>query len=182
MPDTPASRNSADSSHSDEDMKLSDTIIDYRVSLLLNLYNDFSYNDFWYNSLGSTCTCLYLLVGTNVPQSANSSKLNFWFIDSPTVLHWKVHNSTIRSAIEVNELLLESLFDSLSNGLGPNSISHRQGLQIIKSFCRYFWQVQWRRRGLVIHTWDPGPSWSTPQEDGEHLRDAQGRPPPWPPP
>jgi hypothetical protein len=39
-----------------------------------------------------------------------------------------------------------------------------------------------RRHGLVIHTWHPGPSRSTPQEDGEHLRDAQGRPLPWPSP
>jgi hypothetical protein len=55
------------------------------------------------------------------------------------------------------------------------------------NFCAIYLQVYTvcmlrRRHGLVIHTWDPGPSWSMPQEDGEHLRDAQERPPPWPPP
>ena len=35
---------------------------------------------------------------------------------------------------------------------------------------------------LVIHNWDPGPSWSTPHEDGEHIKKVFGRPPPWPPP
>ena len=36
--------------------------------------------------------------------------------------------------------------------------------------------------GLVIQNWDPGPSWSTPHEDGEHIKKVFGRPPPWPPP
>ena len=35
-----------------------DTTIAYKVSLLLLFHSDF-----WYNSLGSTCTCHYLLVG-----------------------------------------------------------------------------------------------------------------------
>jgi hypothetical protein len=77
---------------------------------------------------------------------------------------------------------MERLFDKLSNRSGPTSISHWQGLQIIEIFCRYFCQMLRRRRGLVIHTWDLGPSWSMPQEDGEYLRDAQGFPPPWTPP
>jgi hypothetical protein len=154
-------------------MTPSDMTIDYKVRSFLYLYSDFRYN-----SLGSIYTCHYLIIGTNVSQSISSSKLNFWFVGSPIVLHWKGHNSSIRSAIEVNEHLMESLFDRS----GPTSISHRQGLQIIEIFCRCFCRVLRRRRGIVIHTWDPGPSWSTPQEDGEHLRDAQGRPPPWPPP
>jgi hypothetical protein len=117
-----------------------------------------------------------------VSQSASPSKLNFRFVGSPIVLHWEGHNLSIRSAIEVNEHLMERLFDKLSNRSGLTSISHWQNLQIIKTFCRYFYQVLRRRRGLVIHTWDPDPSWSTLQEDGEHLRDAQGLPPPWTPP
>ena len=36
--------------------------------------------------------------------------------------------------------------------------------------------------GLVIHNWDPDPSWSTPHEDGEHIKKVVGCPPPWPPP
>ena len=54
----------------DEDMTPSDTTIAYKVSLLLLFHSDF-----WYNSLGSTCTCLYLLVGANISQSASPSKL-----------------------------------------------------------------------------------------------------------
>ena len=45
----------------DEDMTPSDTTIAYKVSLLLLFYSDF-----WYNSLGSTCTCQSLIVGTDV--------------------------------------------------------------------------------------------------------------------
>jgi hypothetical protein len=55
----------------DEDMAPSDTNIDYKVSSFLYLHSDF-----WYNLLGSTCTC-YLNVGTNMSQSASPSKLNF---------------------------------------------------------------------------------------------------------
>jgi hypothetical protein len=139
-------------------------------------------SNFRYNSLGSTYTCHYLNIGINVSQSTNLSKLNFRFVGSPIVLHWEGHNSSIWSVIELNEHLMESLFDKLSNISCPTSISHWQGLQIIETFCHYFYRVLRRRHGLVIHTWDPGPSWSTPQEDEEHLRDAQGRPPPWPPP
>jgi hypothetical protein len=157
-------------------MTQSDTIIDYKVSSFLYLHSDFGYN-----SPGSTCTCCYLNVGTNMSQSASPSKLNFWFIGSLTVLHCEGHNSSIRSAIEVNEHLIERLFDKISNRSGPISISHWKGLQIIETFHRYFCQVLRRRRRLVIHTWDPGPNWSTPQ-DRENLRDVQVRPPPWPPP
>ena len=95
----------------DEDMTPSDTTIAYKVSLLLLFYSDF-----WHNSLGSTCTCHYLLVDANIFQSTSLSKL----------------------------------------------------------LCY--------RHGLVIHNWDPGPSWSTPHEDGEHVKKVFGRPPPWPPP
>jgi hypothetical protein len=101
----------------DEDMTPSDTTIDYKVRSFLYLYSNFGCN-----SLGSICTCRYLNVGTNVSQSASPSKLNFRFIGSPVVLHWKGHNSSIRSAIEVNEHLMESLFDKLSNRSGPTSI------------------------------------------------------------
>ena len=38
------------------------------------------------------------------------------------------------------------------------------------------------RHGLVIHNWDPGPSWRTPQICGEEFEEAQERPPPRPPP
>jgi hypothetical protein len=107
----------------DEDMTPSDTTMDYKVFSLLYLYNDFGYN-----SLGSTCTCCYLNVGTNMSQSASPLKLNFWFIGSPTVLHCEGHNSSIQSAIEVNEHLMERLFDKLSNKSSSNSISYWQGL------------------------------------------------------
>jgi hypothetical protein len=161
----------------DKDMAPLDTNNDYKVCSFLHLYSGFGYN-----SLGSTCTCHYLIVGSNVFHNKSSSKLNFRFVSSPIVSHWEGHNSSIRSAIEVNEHLMESLFDKLSNRSGPISISRRQGLQITSIFCRYFWRELHCRHGLVRHPWDLGPSWSMPQEDGEHLRDGLGRPPPWPPP
>jgi hypothetical protein len=153
-------------------MTPSDTTIDYKVRSFLYLHSNFGYN-----SLGFICTCRYLNVGTNVSQSASPSKLNFRFVGSPIVLHWEGHNSSIRSAIEVNEHLME-----LSNRSSPTSISYWQGLQVIETFCHYFCRVLRCCCRLVIHTWDPDPSWSTPQEDGEHLRDDQGLPPLWPQP
>ena len=73
----------------DEDMISSDMTIDYKVSSLLPLHSDL-----WYNSLGSTCTYHYLIVGTNASQSARPSKLNIWFAGSPIVLHWEGDNSS----------------------------------------------------------------------------------------
>ena len=92
----------------DEDMTPSDMTIDYKVSSFLHLHSDF-----WYNSLGSTCTCHYLIVGTNVSQSASPSKLNFQITGSPTILHWEGHNYFIQSEFEVHEHLMESLFDKV---------------------------------------------------------------------
>ena len=125
-------------------------IVKYKVSSFLYLYNDF-----WYNSLGSTCTCQCLIVGTNV-------KLNFWFVGRLIVNHCEHHNSVIWSAIEVHELLMESLFDKISNKYGPTSISHRQCLQIIKTFHCFCRELR-RCHGPNIHPWNPGPSWSMPQ-------------------
>ena len=79
----------------DEDLTPSDMTIDYKVISFLHLHSDF-----WYNSLGSTCTCHYLILGTNVSQSASPSKLNFQITGSPTILHWEGHNSFIRSEFE----------------------------------------------------------------------------------
>ena len=153
-------------------MKPMDTtlIVKYKVSSFLYLHNNFCYN-----SLGSTCTCQSLIVGTNV-------KLNFRFVCRPIVNHCEGHNSVIRSVIEVHDLLMERLFDKLSNRSGPTSISHRKGLQIIKTFCYCFCRKLHRRHGLVVHPWDPGPSWSTPKVGGRHTKESLGRPPPWPPP
>jgi hypothetical protein len=134
-------------------MTPSDTTIDYKVCSFLYLYSDFEYN-----SLGFICTCRYLNVGTNMSQSVSPLKLNFWFVGSLAVLHCECYNSFIRSAIEVNKHLMERLFHKLSNRSSLTSISHWQGLQIIDTFCRYFCRVLRRRRGLVIHTWDSGPS------------------------
>ena len=66
----------------DEDITPLDMTINYKVSSFLHLHSDF-----WYNSLGSTCTCHYLLVGINVSQSASPSKLNFRFTIDPIMLH-----------------------------------------------------------------------------------------------
>jgi hypothetical protein len=56
----------------DEDMTPMDTTIDYKVCSFLHLHSNFGYN-----SLGSTCTCPYLNVGTDVSQSASPPDL-FW--------------------------------------------------------------------------------------------------------
>jgi hypothetical protein len=125
-------------------MAPSDTNNDYNVRSFLHLHSDFGYNSFGY-----ICTCHYLIVGSNVFHNRSLSKLNFWFVGSPTVPYWEGHNSSIRSAIEVNKHLMESLFDNLSNRSGPISISHRQGLQITNIFCRYFWQELHCRHGLL---------------------------------
>ena len=132
-------------------MTPSDMTIDYKVISLLHLYSDF-----WYNSLVSTCTCHYLLVGTNMPQSASPSK--FQFIGSPIMLHCECHYLFIRSAVEVVEHLMERLFDKLSNRSGPTLISRRQGIQIIKILCCCFWRELHHRHGLVIYPRDPAPS------------------------
>ena len=128
------------------------------------------------------CARSYICIGSNVFHNGSSSKLNFWFVGSTTVPHWKGHNSSIRSVIEVNEHLMESLFDKLSNRSGPTSISRREGLQIIKIFCRYLCRELHRHHKLVIHPWDPGPSGSTSQGDRKLTKEALGRPHPWPPP
>ena len=149
----------------DEDMTPSDMIIDYKVRSLLPLHSDL-----WYNSLGSTFTWHYLIVGTNV-------KLNFRFVGKPIVNYCEGYNSVIRSAIEVHELLMESLFDKHSNKSSPTSIS-RQGLQIIKTFHHCFCRELRRCHGPNIHPWDPGPSWSTVIGGGRHTKESLGRPPP----
>jgi hypothetical protein len=105
--------------HGDEDMTSSDTTIDYKMRSFPPLHSNFGYH-----SLGSTCICHYLNVGTNVSQSESPSKLNFRFIGSPIVFHWEGHNSLIQSAIEVNRHLM----DKLSNRSSTTSISHRQVL------------------------------------------------------
>jgi len=84
--------------------------------------------------------------------NASSSKSNIQFVGSTIVLPWEGHNSSIWSVIEVNEHLIESLFDKVSNKPGPMSISCRQGLRIINTYCRCVcWVLRCRRR-LVIHT------------------------------
>ena len=140
----------------DEDMTPMDMtmIVKYKVSSFLYLHNNFGYN-----LLGSTCTCQSLIVGTNV-------KLNFRFVCRLIVNHSERHNLVIRSAIEVHELLMESLFDKISNKYGPTSISHRQGLPIIKTFHHCFCRELRRCHGPNIQPWDPGPSRNMPQERG----------------
>jgi len=43
-----------------------------------------------------------------MPQSASPSNFNFWFIGSPTTLHWKSHDSSLWSVIKVNKHMMES--------------------------------------------------------------------------
>jgi hypothetical protein len=148
----------------DEDMTPWDMTIDYKVRLFLHLHSDF-----WYNSLGSTCTCHYLIVGTNVSHSASPSMLNIQVIGSPIILHWEGHNSFIRSEFEVHEQLTESFQIDLvppQYHVGKASKSLRYSVAM----------------GLLFTLETQAQVGAHPQEVGEHLRDAQGRPPPWTPP
>ncbi|KAG0525046.1 hypothetical protein BDA96_06G021800 [Sorghum bicolor] len=84
------------------------------------------------------------------------------------------HNSSIQSAIEVNEYLMESLFSKISNRIDITSISHQQDLQIIKTRADISIEYYDIVVGLAInHRWDLGPSGSTPQPCGEHLKYVQ---------
>jgi hypothetical protein len=87
----------------DENMTPWDMTIDYKVSSFLHLHSDF-----WYNSLGSTCICHYLISSINVSQSATPSMLNIQVIGSSIILLWEGHNSFSRSEFEVHEHLMES--------------------------------------------------------------------------
>ena len=110
-----------------------------------------------------------------------SSKLNFRYVGSLIVLYWEGHNSSIRNEIEVNEHLIESLFDKLSNRSSSTSISHRLGFQIVIIFYRCFCQELLYHHGHVFYPLDPSPSGSTSQGEEEATKGALGRPPPWPP-
>jgi hypothetical protein len=48
--------------------------------------------------------------------------------------------------------------------------------------CCCFYRKLCHYCGPLNHPWDPDLNWSTPQGDREHIRDAHGHPPPWPPP
>ena len=95
-------------------------------------------------------------------QSASPSKLNFQFIDGPTLLHCEGHNSFIQSEFEVSEHLIESLFDELSKRSGLTLRSRRQGLQIIMISCWCFCREPRRRCGPDIYPGDFSLSWNTP--------------------
>ena len=124
----------------------------------------------------------YLFIDTDVPQSTSPSKLKSQFVGVQTLHHCNDHNYFIWNVIEVNEHLMESLFDKLSNGSSLTSRSRWEGLETIRTSRRYFYEELYRRHGLDIHPWNPGPSWSLPQRDEEHLKEALEHLPPWPPP
>jgi hypothetical protein len=86
--------------------------------------------------------------------SAISSEPNIRFVGNPIVLHWEDHNSPIQSAIEINENLMESLFDKLSNRSSPTSISHQKILQIIMTSYCCICLVQRRCLGPHNQPWD----------------------------
>jgi len=131
----------------DEDMTPLDMTIDnYKLSSFIYLHNNF-----WYDSLGSTCICHYLLVDMNVSQSARSSMPNFQFASGPISLYWEGQNSFVQSDFEVHTYFMKILFDKLSNGSSLTSISCWQGLQIIKTCCCYFYRELHQHHELVIY-------------------------------
>jgi hypothetical protein len=156
----------------DVDMTPSDTTIDYKMCSFLYLHSDFGYN-----SLGSTCTCRYFNVGTNMFQSASPSKLNFWCVGSPIVLHWEGHNSSIRSAIKGNEHLMDFQIDLVPPQYHIDKASKSSRHSAAISIGCYGVVA-----GLLFTLGTQAQVGACPQEDGEHLRDFQGRPPTWPPP
>jgi hypothetical protein len=109
-------------------------------------------------SMASTTDGTWMQHAQDRSQSASSSESDIRFVGSLIVFHWEGHNSSIRSAIEVNAHSMESLFDKLSNRSGPTLILCQQGLQIINTCCDYFCQELRHHHGFVIHPWDPGPS------------------------
>jgi hypothetical protein len=65
---------------------------------------------------------------------------------------------------------MESLFDQHSNRSGPLNI---MSARASNHYDKLLFLLQ-HHLGLDIHPWDLGPSWSTPQSCGEHLKYAQG--------
>ena len=82
-------------------------------------------------NLGETSYMAYVTHGTwmqhdqDQSRCTRPSKHNIRFIDSPIVLYWEGHNSFIRSVIKVNDHLMKSLFDKLSNG---SDLYYRQSI------------------------------------------------------
>jgi hypothetical protein len=128
-------------------MTQSDTTIDYKTRSFLYLYINFFVSK-----------CKSIKVELSVRRQPDSDALK-----RPQLIH---------PECDRGQWAFDGKLDKLSNRSGPTSISYRQGLQIIETFYRYFCRVLRHRRGLVIYTWDPGPSWSMSQEDEEHLRDV----------
>jgi len=95
--------------------------------------------------------------------SASSLKLNIWFVSGPTVLHWEGYDSFIWSAIKVNEHMMESLFDRISNGsdvtsyhIGKVSKSSRY-VATTTTTSSTTNQVLEYHRVLVFHLWHHSP-------------------------
>jgi hypothetical protein len=126
-------------------MAPSDMTTNYKMSSFIYLYNDFLVQFTWFHM-----SCHYLIVDSNV-SNCKSIKVELSYVDNPIVLYWEGHNSFIWNEIEVNEHLMESLFDKLSNRSGPTSISHWQGLQIVIIFCHYFYQKLLYHHGYVFY-------------------------------
>ena len=149
-----------------------------KVSSFLSLHSDISKNDDDYANMHKTLSMLSTTDGTWIchaldrPWSPRPSKLNIRFVSSLTVFYFEGHNSSIQSAIDVHDHLMESLFDMLSNKSDLTSISCRQGLQIIKICCYKFCRVLRCRCGPVNRLWDPSPSGSTHEQCGEHFKDV----------
>ena len=100
--------------------------VEDRVSLFLYLYNDKTKNLLLPNIRISNVLRndsdddrVWICHEQDRSWSASSSKSNIQFVDIPTVLHCEGHNSSIWSVIEVNEHLMEILFDKLSNRSVP---------------------------------------------------------------
>jgi hypothetical protein len=88
----------------------------------------------------STTNGMWMHHAQDASWGTRPSKHNIRFAGSPIVFRWKGHTSSIQSAIEIHEHLMESFFNMLSNGSNLTSVSHQGGLQIIWICCHYFCQ------------------------------------------
>jgi hypothetical protein len=161
----------------DEHMTPTDTTIDYKVRSFLYLHSDFGYN-----SLGSICTCRYLNVGTNMSQSASSSKLNFRFVGSPAVLHCE--GQTHPSGVWLRSMhtwwkyyLISFQIDIVppQYHIGKSSKSWRYSIIVLAGSYNVI-------VGLLFTLRTQAQVGARPKKMEKHLRDYQGHPPPWPPP
>ena len=134
--------------------------IDYKVSSLLPLHSDL-----WYNSLGSTCTCHYLIVGTNV-------KLNFRFVGRSIVNHCEgvIHVLEACSYLGRDPKGEEALLGCRTKCWTLTSLLFETQLYLQSNRDMYIWnQVSCTKNYYAnVETSSPSNQWSYPKVSCPH--------------